>query len=237
MSWRNPNKQEWRHSNVGQYGNTFVEYKIICQILYYDSFPSFKPSIAFLILDDNNKTNDLRELIGRVNKFQNTFKDCNVLIIGTLSDQFWNVVQNSISAGRLNFIFAENELKGATEIRTYLSVSNDTAKSKIQLDYFVQVWQLLYRHFKASLNAVFVNANILYQRQQSLTSSEEACKILKETFYRINIDAADSSIMQDMYPSISSSFTTLSLDIGRNCPVGEDVPEKIEAFFGGSPNC
>jgi hypothetical protein len=124
-------------------------------------FPTFKPSIAFLILDNSDKHKNLKEMIDRLSKFQSAFKDCNVLIVGKQSEQYWQRAQYGTPAGLLNFIFVETESAGACEIRNYLRISNDTKKTKRQLEFFAQVCFLIsicfYRRIQHSISKLESN--------------------------------------------------------------------------------
>lgn len=62
-----------------------------------------------------------------------------MLIIGKLTDNYWQQIQFSIPAGKLNFIFSKTLSQGAAVIKTYLDLSNDTEKLKNQIEYFEQV--------------------------------------------------------------------------------------------------
>lgn len=104
------------------------------------SFPGFKPSISFRVVSAEEKELDYSTMINALAIYQRSFKDCNVVIIGELSDPYWQQIQCSIPPGHLQFIYAENEAHVTQIILCYISVARESSERKqMQEAYFDQV--------------------------------------------------------------------------------------------------
>lgn len=102
-------------------------------------FPEFKPSAAFLLLENIDKIRAESIIIEKINKFQNYFKKCTVVVIGKIRDSFWRNIQFSIPPGRLLFLFARGYEHAVEVIWGVLKSFNDAEKKQQQQDYFHQV--------------------------------------------------------------------------------------------------
>ena len=149
------------------------------------------------------------------------------MLIGDTTDAFWESVHLLVPPGNLNFVYSNNNVQCSELIFKYLQASSKCAqKAALQSSFFFQVSQYNGVCLSFKLKLFF-----LAQEKARLMSSEMAKIILQEAFTRMNIPDSDFSIIQDMYPSISSVCSSSDYTIHENCPVACEVSQKLRLFF------
>ncbi len=96
--------------------------------------------MTFTVLSDSDKIEStVDSTINKLNGIQSTFKNCVLIVIGSIDDQYWMQVLFTLNAGSIRPFFTLSSSAAFTLICDHLTHMSSKLKKDQQRKYFQQV--------------------------------------------------------------------------------------------------